>query len=378
MAKCIRCGKTCTSGENMCDECKVWFQEKTGGAAASSIKEADLIKKEMKKPINDDNELEKISGKRLDSEIAIQPTSQKKSMVYSRKFLYITLGGVIIVIIVAIFVVMFGAKDKKNEVEDYHAETTDNVYQEANSDRNEANTVNNDVKSPEDSIPENVEIIQKKYQEQIDGYYNNDNIESFSTENGYIYYRYDELIEIDYEIAEDWSRNYYFDNGEVYYILSKNGAGEEDQLFYSGDSLIYWIDSSGNHHNAEEAEEYWGYTVEEAESLYNTYVDKSVVASEKASEYILPNSDREYISKSDLYGLSEAEVRIARNEIMARHGRRFNDQMLQEYFDNCSWYYGTMSPEEFDRNYESNLNEYEKENVTIIKEYEKEQGYNQQ
>ena len=29
MAKCIRCGKPCASGENMCDECKAWFQEKT-------------------------------------------------------------------------------------------------------------------------------------------------------------------------------------------------------------------------------------------------------------------------------------------------------------------------------------------------------------
>ena len=77
------------------------------------------------------------------------------------------------------------------------------------------------------------------------------------------------------------------------------------------------------------------------------------------------------------YGLSEWEVRIARNEIMARHGRRFNDQSLQDYFDSCSWYYGTLSPDEFDKNYDSNLNEYEKKNATTIKEYEKEQGYNQ-
>lgn len=38
MAKCIRCGKPCGSGENMCDECKAWFQEKTGGSVVSGVK----------------------------------------------------------------------------------------------------------------------------------------------------------------------------------------------------------------------------------------------------------------------------------------------------------------------------------------------------
>ena len=40
MAKCIRCGKPCASGENMCDECKAWFQEKTGGSVVSGVKRA--------------------------------------------------------------------------------------------------------------------------------------------------------------------------------------------------------------------------------------------------------------------------------------------------------------------------------------------------
>nr|WP_288683941.1 YARHG domain-containing protein [uncultured Eubacterium sp.] len=93
-------------------------------------------------------------------------------------------------------------------------------------------------------------------------------------------------------------------------------------------------------------------------------------------EYVLPNSSNEEISESDLENLSEWEVRIARNEIMARHGRKFNDESLQEYFDNCSWYSGTVDPEEFDKDYENNLNELEKKNIVTIKNYEKEKGYN--
>ena len=40
MAKCIRCGKPCGSGDNMCDECKAWFQEKTRGSVVSGVKRA--------------------------------------------------------------------------------------------------------------------------------------------------------------------------------------------------------------------------------------------------------------------------------------------------------------------------------------------------
>ena len=39
-----------------------------------------------------------------------------------------------------------------------------------------------------------------------------------------------------------------------------------------------------------------------------------------------------------LQGLSSAELRIARNEIFARHGRRFADPALQAYFDAQPWY----------------------------------------
>jgi hypothetical protein len=88
------------------------------------------------------------------------------------------------------------------------------------------------------------------------------------------------------------------------------------------------------------------------------------------SEFIFPYSDSEYLTEDDLEGLSAWELRIGRNEIMARHGRRFNDESLQEYFDSCSWYEGTLEPEEFDSQYDSILNKYEKKNANTIKAYE--------
>ena len=92
-----------------------------------------------------------------------------------------------------------------------------------------------------------------------------------------------------------------------------------------------------------------------------------------AEEYILPESDSRYLVEGDLWGLSKEECRIARNEILARHGRRFDDESLQAYFDSCSWYTaGTAAPEDFDV---SVLNVYEVANLDLIVEYEQKMRY---
>ena len=95
-------------------------------------------------------------------------------------------------------------------------------------------------------------------------------------------------------------------------------------------------------------------------------------AEEMNREYVLPESDSEFLSMEDLEGLSAEECRLARNEIYARHGRLFTDEKLQEYFYSLDWYEGTVDADEFD---DSVLNEYETANRDLIVLYEKEQGY---
>ena len=84
-------------------------------------------------------------------------------------------------------------------------------------------------------------------------------------------------------------------------------------------------------------------------------------------DYVLPNSSTAYISASDLAGLSKEQLRLARNEIYARHGYRFNGADLKSYFESKSWYNGTISPDDFE---ESVLNEYEIANITTIRNAE--------
>ena len=93
-----------------------------------------------------------------------------------------------------------------------------------------------------------------------------------------------------------------------------------------------------------------------------------------SGDYILPDSDTSYVTEEDLEGLSEWELRVARNEIYARHGRIFTSADLAEYFAGKSWYEPTVPAESFD---ESVLNSVERENLQTILQYEREHGMNQ-
>ena len=86
-------------------------------------------------------------------------------------------------------------------------------------------------------------------------------------------------------------------------------------------------------------------------------------------EYIFPNSDTEELTDSDLELIADNSdmLRKARNEIYARYGRMFQDEKLQAYFNEKSWYRPSIEPEDFS---EDMLNETEKKNCRLIKKYE--------
>lgn len=93
---------------------------------------------------------------------------------------------------------------------------------------------------------------------------------------------------------------------------------------------------------------------------------------ENEENYILPYSDSVYYTEGDLSGLSKANLRLARNEIYAKHGREFENEDLKQYFSKQSWYSSYLSAEEFDA---SVLNEYEKANLDLIISAENQDGF---
>lgn len=90
-----------------------------------------------------------------------------------------------------------------------------------------------------------------------------------------------------------------------------------------------------------------------------------------SSPYILPISEKRQLIENDLKGLSYKELRLARNEIYARHGRLFNDIELQKYFNKQDWYNGYIEPEDFIDSEE--LSKLEIENAKFILAYENKQ-----
>ncbi|MCR5283907.1 MAG: sigma-70 family RNA polymerase sigma factor [Lachnospiraceae bacterium] len=83
--------------------------------------------------------------------------------------------------------------------------------------------------------------------------------------------------------------------------------------------------------------------------------------------YILPRSNKEKLKEEDLKALTPDQLRIARNEIYARYGRKFMDEELQAYFDKQPWYYGFIEPDSFT---EDMLTDLERENAEILKKEE--------
>lgn len=87
--------------------------------------------------------------------------------------------------------------------------------------------------------------------------------------------------------------------------------------------------------------------------------------STNAGSYFFSDSNSRYLTYDDYKDLSWWHLILARNEIFARHGRKFANADIQAYFNGCGWYQGTIAPEDFDS---SVLNDYEVKNVYILKD----------
>ncbi|WP_257143997.1 YARHG domain-containing protein [Bacillus sp. AFS002410] len=83
----------------------------------------------------------------------------------------------------------------------------------------------------------------------------------------------------------------------------------------------------------------------------------------KLKGYIIPDSNLRKLTNEDLSKLTSSELRLARNEIYARHGFVFQSSDLTIYFTSKSWY----SPNPA---YNGALSDVEKYNLNLIKSKE--------
>ena len=84
---------------------------------------------------------------------------------------------------------------------------------------------------------------------------------------------------------------------------------------------------------------------------------------QKLDYKVFEDSSERLLEWSDIYMLSNEDIRIAKNEIYARHGYIFKDENLKNYFMGQLWYIPSVKAEEFD---DSVFSDIEKRNLELL------------
>ncbi len=77
------------------------------------------------------------------------------------------------------------------------------------------------------------------------------------------------------------------------------------------------------------------------------------------------------LDEDDLWGLTDYELYLARNEIYTRHGREFINEDLSAYFDGKTWYMPFIAPEDFS---DAMLSQVERDDLQVILAEEEDRG----
>ena len=207
--------------------------------------------------------------------------------------------------------------------------------------------------------------------------------DAYDPENGVVYYfSDDDLIAITTQPNVEnnaYRRFYYYQDGVLFFAYYEGSdsyrfyfcQGRLIRLRYTPDTAV--SNTAANYDQATtSAYLKWEERVLTEDAQLRLELSRLSAASESDSEYLLDDSDSRYLTEDDLAGFTAEQCRLARNEIYARHGRRFSDPALQRYFDSLSWYNGTIEPSDFNDNV---FNSYERANCILIIDYEREHGY---
>ncbi|MBQ7433440.1 MAG: YARHG domain-containing protein [Lachnospiraceae bacterium] len=123
------------------------------------------------------------------------------------------------------------------------------------------------------------------------------------------------------------------------------------------DTSINWTTTPGGN----------GTTIDSVTGIASAAGETDGGQSGSADSYMLTESNVRYYSEEELADLTLWELKVARNEIYARHGVIFEESAIQEHFNTRSWYHGAASINVFD---DSVFNEYERANIQTIQKVE--------
>ena len=153
---------------------------------------------------------------------------------------------------------------------------------------------------------------------------------------------------------------------EIYARHGKTFSDPDVQAYFDSRSWYYPGGGNDNYNAYEEAnlELFDVYRRKQNGTLYqgdNVYIN----AFPGHPEYAISYSNSRYLTDSDLRYMSENQLCVARNEILARNGRIFKDPYLREYFLSQPWYKPTRTSVDF-----GSMSDIEQSNYSKIEKYE--------
>ena len=177
--------------------------------------------------------------------------------------------------------------------------------------------------------------------------------------------------DFDYELVEKWLAGTYVPGEEEIRTGGQEAGMEKKEEESSGKKKADAKKNSGKETEKAETEApapevketKAAETEAAAAEVAETKAAETEAAEDTRSEYIFADADTRYLTQEEVDKLSLQAVCYAKNEIYARHGRKFLSTELQEYFNDKSWYQGTVEAEKFSP---SVFNKYESDNIQIL------------
>ncbi len=162
---------------------------------------------------------------------------------------------------------------------------------------------------------------------------------------------------------DDYDRDYYEDYDDDYL----------DGYFPSGKDNDIIIETEGSKNSTGKRPSKGNSSSSSSENIKDPYLSDYYPYAE---EFIFWDSSVRLLSEEELWNLSYDDLRIARNEIYARHGRIFDNYDLSTYFNSLSWYRERVPAKSFTYEYaKKHFNDIEIKNIDLIKAYEESMGY---
>ncbi|MCD8181643.1 MAG: YARHG domain-containing protein [Firmicutes bacterium] len=148
-------------------------------------------------------------------------------------------------------------------------------------------------------------------------------------------------------------------------VITNPDTGKLLMTFIIGGTRYYANVSEGSTTDQVQ-NKYYTITAEPTDETYNgnTIYEITTFTNYDGGDYVLPESGIRLLTDSDISGMSKYDLALARNEIYARHGRKFQTAEYSEYFSSKSWY--SLNPNYNYSDDDSNLNDIEIKNVQFL------------